>query len=423
MLNLSGLILRIQGQYQDAFLYGGVLYLVCDEHIRAIDFVKLIEDMAPKNTSEKILFKYAFLHNDFFYKADNEFYDFFNIPSIRKFLQRTFDRIGEINIPLSKVGKHTIFIKGHNHPGVIHLEVYKNTIFLSDDSGTYAYKKARNKLRKTGYKIIESPAVQITAELGNTIYFACAEKGLISAYIPWLSNGTYWGDEDWAEQIDTVNKPIISVDCAYRDLLLRDINNNYLYGYDLNWNADKRYDEQHGRQYDPERRRYREYSTVTPEPLKAVDFASSLKTRLLTLKKNNLSIYRLNFDDRRKSRQAELDYDEEEGWQNQSSLTDLENTYIYSGYQTVFGLVLDTDKGTIVIDDDCDSNRNLVIRRISKDENVKVRHFYRSINYSHIIANIKNNRIELYSDLTDYFFPKEKKKLRRIVTRREALQG
>ena len=82
-----------------------------------------------------------------------------------------------------------------------------------------------------------------------------------------------------------------------------------------------------------------------------------------------------------------------------------------AGFQTLFGLVLDTSKGTFVLDDDLDSE-NLVFRMISEGENAKVRHFYRAKFYSHVLANIKESFVEMYGDLSDYFFPKEKKNIR-----------
>jgi hypothetical protein len=425
MHHLNGLLLRLKGQIHDAFLYSGNLYLADDERIRVINFVNLIENIAPDSTAKRVLFKYAFLHNDFFYKADNEFYDFFNIQEIRNFLRSNFDQIGEILIPPKIFEKNVICDFEHEHPGIIHLEVYKNTIFLSEEKGTFAYQIKRNRISNNSVKLFDWPAVHIAAELGNTVYFACAEQGLISAYIPWFSEGPpiTSKNQDWAEHIHKVNKPIISSDMAYRDLVIRDIKNNYYYGYDTSWIKDKTVSEQReSEDLDfSERRNYHSYDVISTDFLGSVDFASSTRARILTIKGKNVCVYGMNYQDRIESKKPVASYRQQESWSDQSALRRLEKNYIYSGYQTVFGLVLDTTSGTLVLDDDFDSKHKLLVRKISRDENVKVRHFYRAINYSHIVVSIKNNHIEFFSDLTDYFFPKEKKKIRKIISRREAI--
>ena len=84
---------------------------------------------------------------------------------------------------------------------------------------------------------------------------------------------------------------------------------------------------------------------------------------------------------------------------------------------------MDTDIGTIVLDDDLNNPENLEAALISRGENVKLRHFYRSINYSHILLNIKNKHIEIYADLSDYFFPIGRKLIRRHITRYQAINS
>ena len=412
MYNLSGLALKFDGEYNDSFLYSGKLYLVDDETIAVIDFEKLIHSIAPENIDRRILFRYAFLNNSFFYKADNDFYEFFNMPAIRRILQSSFDKIGDTHINRADIEKHTIIRVKHDHPGILHFEVYKNSVFLSDDSGTFSYRILRDNKLMRKHQIFDFPAVHISAIIGDIVYFSCAQKGFYIAEFEFLKDR----DRTLAERaIGRIDKQVICSELAYNDLILRDITDHFSYEFNTSWMGNI-----NRRELSAEERVSSFEESPSNGILSDAKFVSSNANRLIKFSEKKIKLYKMDYDRRMGSEfQRSIFYDELDSWENVLGSV-AEN--VYSGFQTVFGVVLDTDEGTIVVDDNPEGS-SLIIRNISPGENVKVRHFYRSINYSHIIVSIKNESVEIHSDLTDYFFPRDKKRIRRHIPRRQALQS
>lgn len=410
MRNLTGLLLTIDGEFNDAFLYGDSLYLIDDTHLAVVDFHKLVESVSPEDPDKRVLMRYAFLRNDFFYKADSDFYDFFNLSAIKRFLESTFASLRSFMVNPAKLNKCTKTLFDHDHPGALHLEVYKSNVFISSDKGTFSYRSLASDGLKRKQSLLEFPAMHISAVLGETMYFSCGHNGFHIIEFSNLRERSAVLSRSAKSSLETF---ALSSDFAYRDVIIRDIENHFTYVADTSWNSFV------SRRELSSEERVASYRTLRNQDfLKEAHFASSSGNRLIVFSNGQIILHRMEYRDRERDTSFEsFHYSPGSQWNNILSL----GFEIFSAYQTVFGLVLDTNDGTVVVDDDPDDPEHLVKRTISKDENVKVRHFYRSINYSHIVLSIKNNRLEIFADLTDYFFPRDKKAIRRIIPRRQAM--
>ena len=396
-LKRKGLLLRLPGEYNDAFLYGKELYLLSDENLIVINFVKLISDI-DINDDQKTLCYYAFTNNDFFYKADNIFYDFFQISKIKEFLLESFHKIQEYLNSEIDFTKYIIAKCPHRHPGAYHLEIYKNTIFISSDNGVFAYKFINNNLLLET-NILDFPAYQITATVGNNVYFCCGENkfNIISFDFDNL-NELNKGSIKYRKELEIM---ATGIGFHYTDMLIKDLNDEYHYQYDT-------------LMFDINRQNYSiekingAYKEIESNLFKDSKYINFDNNRMLKYgNDNSLRLYKINYTNKKRTDKIE-DYIIE----NLSWKINIPNK-IYEGYRTVFGYAVDTDKGTYILDDNDNGNSKPLFYPISAGENVKIRHYPRAINYSHILMNIKNKYIDLYSDLTDYFFPKENKLLRK----------
>lgn len=411
MRTLKGLSLRIDGEYNDTFLYGDKLYLITDEELKVVNFHRLISDISPKDPDQRVLFRYMFLYNNFFYKADTDFYEFFNMSSVKRIIKSALDKIGNKAIHNQDLENNIDGIYKHSHPGITHFEIYKNTIFLSNEHGTFCYKIIPNKKLVRKLQIFEYPSVHISAVVGNTVFFSCANNGV---YIIEFDNIKDRSKTLSVTAVGKVDIPGISIDLAYQDLVIRDIGNNYHYGFNTLWGKDSDRTE-----YSPDQR-VSSYETINGgDVFFKSNFISSNANRLIEISEDNIAMMKMNYSERMANFQdKQFFYSESASWKNNFQMLQGD---IYSGYQTVFGLALDTNYGTIILDDNIANSTTLDSYVISEGENLKIRHFYRSVNYSHIMISIKNDCIEIYSDLTDYFFPKEKKQMRKGITRKQAM--
>lgn len=417
MHNLDGLTLHFDGYYNDAFLYSHYLYLVDDEDITVINFIDLIEDIAPIDPDQRILFRYAFINNSFFYKADSDFYEFFNMPTIKKFIRSAFDKIGDMKIEKNTIEKHIKSRIKHDHPGVLHFEIYKNNVFISNESGTFAYKILDKPKLMRKCHIFEYPSVHIGALTGDTIYCSCVENGFNIVSFDHIKQKNHSLS---VKAINNIDKKAVNIDSIYRDFILRDVDNKYYYEFDTLWGSGM------------------DLSNVTPEErldsfqtlsdnsaFSNSSFVSAAGNRIINFSNNDIELLKMDYNSRTnvitdQAKEQKFYFNPINRWKSPYYSNE---SPVYSGFQTVFGLVLDTDEGTFVIDDNEDDKKILNKRNISIGENVKVRHFYRSVNYSHLVINIKNESIEFFSDLSDYFFPKEKKMIRKSIARAQAMNS
>lgn len=405
MLNIKGLKIKFPGEYNDAFLHGDALYLIDDKYFYIVDFRKLIETSIPDDPEIRILCRYAFLNNDFFYKADNDFYDFFNLPTIRKYLMSNFDKLRNIQLNSTSLNKYIKDKCEHRHRGAYHIEVYKNIIFISSDKGVFSYTFLNGKLLRES-NLLPYPAYQINANYDNNIYFCCAENHLNILHFDTLSGQRCLSD--WKNNI--IKNKAISLDFSYSDLLVRDIDKNYHYECDsLLMNGVDR------KLLTSEEKIYA-YKEKSGDLLKNAKYITCNLNRMVKVTDSKIELFKLDYETRKIPEKNLDDYFESyHFWSIPRKINE-----IHDGFQTVFGYILDTDIGTVVLDDNLNDTDHLETALISRGENVKLRHFYRSINYSHLLLNIKNSHIEIYADLSDYFFPMGSKVLRRHITRYQA---
>lgn len=405
---INGLNISISGRYNDAFLYENNLYLIDDEYLYIVDFCDLVISLIPdKNQEAKVLYKYAFLHNDFFYKSDNDFFDFFNMPKVKNFLIKEFSRFSKRKFNIKDIGKYIKKRIKHNHKGAYHLEIYKHKMFISSDIGVSTFTVSDDHVYHEN-TLLEFLAYNIYASYGNNVYFCCGDDGVNILRFEEINSKS-------AMNI-AANKKIdvkaLSLDFCYSDFVVKEIGNRYGYIAD-----DKFGHGEEKRDYGPQENvdcyNYRETTIMD-----SAAFISVQGNKFIRGKDKSISIYKLNYEYRK------------------NNIDDIDNTFellytfkcnyngdIFDTFQTVFGLVVDTEKGTFVIDDDLDDSTSLNCYMISNGRNVKIRYFGRSINYSHILLNIKDESIDIYSDLTDYFFPKDKKKIRKGISRYKAMRG
>lgn len=282
MRTLKGLTLRINGEYNDTFLYGDKLYLVTDDELIVVNFHDLIADIAPKNPDQRVLFRYMFLYNNFFYKADSDFYAFFNMSPVKRIIQSALDKIGNKNINRRDLENNTDGIYKHNHPGIMHFEIYKNSIFLSNEEGTFCYKIIPNEKLMRKLHVFEFPAVHISAVVGNTVFFSCANHGVYINEFDYLKDKSKTLSVVASGKIDI---PGISIDLAYFDLVIRDIENNYYYEFNTLWG--KKLDRN---EYYPDKR-VSSYQTINGgNVFSQSNFVSSNANRLIEISEDNISI-------------------------------------------------------------------------------------------------------------------------------------
>ncbi len=409
MFDIKGLKLKIPGQFNDAYLYGDKLYLIDDEYFYILDFKKLINNIVPDDPEIRILCRYAFLNNDFFYKADSDFFDFFNMPTIKKFLLKQFESMQNLNLTKTTFKKFIIQRLKHSHIGAYHLEVYKNNIFISSDKGVFSYIFLNGKLLRES-KLLDFPAYQISANYGNNVFFSCGEEGLNILNFDNLNRRNRLDISD----SNKIENATISIDFAYSDIIVKDINSKYHYQLDKTLIDDDR-------QHISPRERIYLYEKLEDPFLEKVQVITASGNKLLKIKDNSIELFKIDYEVRKEhtsNMNIEDFYDSVFKWTMPRKINE-----VYDGFQTVFGYILDTDKGTLVIDDDSEEDNKIKAYILSKGENVKIRHFYRSINYSHLLLNIKNNFLDIYADLSDYFFIPSQKKIRRNITRRQAMRG
>ena len=202
----------------------------------------------------------------------------------------------------------------------------------------------------------------------------------------------------------------LNLNFAYSDLLVRDIHNNYHYELDstLLDGVDRKTVLSEDKIY--------AYKETYGNLIKKAKHITCNLNRMVKIVDEKIELYKLDYNSRKTPNSKLDDYFEMyKEWKLPRKINE-----IHDGFQTVFGYILDTDIGTIVLDDNINDTEHLEAALISRSENVKLRHFYRSINYSHLLLNIKDNKIEIYTDLSDYFFPINRKVIRRHITRRQA---
>jgi hypothetical protein len=420
-LGMDELRVHFEGKYDDVFLYGDELILINDDALTFVDYAGLIKSLTEGySTDVKAIARYALYRNDFFYDKTSALYDFFQLSYVRKGLFRAFKKLKKIEIGKRLLKKHTNRAYPNIFPGVLHLEVYNHNVFVSNDNGTFLFKYAYSDKNKSQL-ITTHSAVNMSALYGNEIKLACAHGGLKIVEFENLKLDRAVSKIDHVEEYQS--SPIM-IESAYQDFLVRNIDDSYEFRLNSIW------DKQTGTKENSPQEKAAAYkkidlvSTEGDDVLSALSFATAAGNRLITIKNSKTQLFTMNYKYRTEEipnlfKEDEVPesaplYTETVSWKTPNNIS---KTRVYSGHQTVFGLVIDTDNGTYVIDDKLDEQhrsfeQELKVRLISKGENLKVRHFYRARNYSHVIANIKDDHVELYSDLTDYFFPKKNKKIR-----------
>lgn len=404
MLDIKGLKLKIPGQFNDAFLYGDKLYLIDDDYFYTVDFKKMVNSLIPDDLETRVLCRYAFLNNDFFYKADSDFYDFFNLPTIKRFLISQFESMRNLKVSEAVLKKYLISKYKHFHIGAYHLEVYKNKIFISSNRGVFSYQLINERLLRESI-ILEFPAYQISANYGNNMFFSCGEQGLNIANFESFISGRCLN----VSKRNSINNKAISIDFAYSDLIVKDIDSRYYYQLDTTFsNAIERGSV-------PSQEKIYSYEKLEGSFLENAKVITAYRNKLVKIEDNEIELFKIDYNIRKeKSQHLEFKdfYDSIFKWKLPRKVNE-----VYDAFQTVFGYILDTDQGTLVLDDDPESDISLKAYILSRGENVKIRHFYRSINYSHLLLNIKNNYLDIYADLSDYFFMSSQKMIRRHITR------
>ena len=322
MLDIKGLKIKLPGEYNDAFLYGDALYLIDDKFFYVVDFQKLIESSIPDDPETRVLCRYAFLNNNFFYKADNDFYDFFNLPTIRKFLMSSFDKMRDIRLNSTSLKKYLKSKCSHTHRGAYHLEVYKNIIFISSENGVFSYSYMNGKLLRES-NILPYPAYQINANYGNNMYFCCAENNLNILHFDTLTTNRCL--DDWKTHI--IKNKALSLDFSYTDLLVRDINNNYHYEYDSLF-----MDGIDRKNITSEEKIYA-YKEKSGNLLKNAKHITCNLNRMLKIINDKIELYKLDYKSRKTPEKKLDDYFESHNlWEIPRKINE-----IHDGFQTVFG--------------------------------------------------------------------------------------
>lgn len=410
MRHLDGLRIRIEGEYQDAFLYGPHLFLLTDELLEVVDFPHLVDRVLKGSAEDKVLYRYAFLKNDAFYDEGHLLHDFFGIGHIKTFLLKTYEKARKTDVSREHLARSCVAKFHHKHPGALHLEIYRNNVFVSGERGTFAQAFTGPSTLSDERMVFEFPAVHISANVGSLVYFACGHNGLI---VTDFERARGHGGAARLSSFQEYEERAISTELAYSDFVCRTIANAYTYRMNSLRGTHQRPSE-----HSPEEK-VRAFAELeirdsADEPVLAnADYVSTYGKRIVRLDKTKLTIFHMDY----KQRMAAVDKNtgESDFFRRVSAVElpeDLEIGPVYSGFQTVFGLVLDTDAGTAVLDDDPRGNAPLRMRTISKGENVKVRHYYRSRNYSHLVVSVKEDCLDVFSDLTNYFFPRARKNLR-----------
>lgn len=421
MRDLTALKLIIEGEFNDIFLYGDELFLIDDDFLRIVSFNTLVHELSPPDPDDKVLFHYAFLQNDFFYRADSDFFAFFQMSFIRNHLEKRFRQMTKVEIPASFIERHTTALIPHSHPGVLHLEVYKSNVFLSDDLGTFSYRILNQKLLRKSH-LLPFPALHMSALVGDRMFFSCGNNGLIVAELAGLRERAKKLDFSAHRKFEV---SALSTETAYQDFIIRTVDDEFQYNFNALWSSEK----SNFTEATPKDRVAAYHSKTVldqekNEVMAGAQFVSSTGNRLIKLQGDHCHLYKMNYLRRLGMgggvQTISFEDNEDQFYELKHSMPcpiNFHTKRAFSGFQTVFGLVLDTDEGTIALDDTPSFSEDAILekRLISHGENVKVRHFYRSTKYSHIVASVKEGSVELYSDLTDYFFPKDQKRIRMLL--------
>lgn len=419
MFDIRNLSITIEGKYEDCFLYNDRLYLVDNRFIQIVDFEKLIDKLAPKSNDQKLLYSFAFYKNDLFFEGQTFANTLLNMSFVRDKLTKVFKKLQKKEVSENLLKKCVIEKIEHGLHGILHFEIYKGKLFASNDKGLFVLRLNNKRIEKRAVQISEDRVLHISASYGSELK--------ISAGLGGYSIFDFDSFKNAIPSIKDIQRdksiPTIETELSYKDFFVRDINNKLSYIYNVYWkkrNFD--YDfapfSEDDESLEPSIQKYKTAKLFDNKGnilLEGNDYSTVLNHRLLTFNNEKLKIYKMNYRHRERF-DAEENISELDHF-SLDQVFDIKGDQlsgkIYKTFQTLFGFYIETDKGLYCIDDNPESREpSIYCKRIVREPIFKIRHFYRSLRYSHILAIIKENKLELQADLTDYFFQKSKKKLR-----------
>ncbi|MFV8257517.1 hypothetical protein ACNQKP_06920 [Bdellovibrio bacteriovorus] len=423
MLDLKSLKLKIEGQFDDCFLHGDYLFLVDRKNLYQIDFTKLIRNLAPTSPDKKLLYEFAFCRNDLFFQGQTFANTLLSLSFVKDNLKRIYGKISELTLSWNDVSKFLSHpAVPHESPGILHLEIYKGKVFFSSDEGVFNFKYKNKRSTSRKQLLCNDRALHIGANTGNDLIISGGHSGTKRIHIDNFTASVL------ITSIDTIDDaPCLESEMVYQDFVSRDLDNRLSYFINDDWKP-SRSASRSGRQQRISQQKkdsFRKVNVLTEENSTLFtsedSYYMAVNSRIVDLKSNKVKIYKLNWKNReefaeRKKLKKKRDFSNIvlfEKPKEFSLIGDNINGQIFKVYQTSFGLIVETDKGLYCVDDtNSPQHQELTSNVISKDETLKVRHFYRSQRYSHILAIIKENHLEIQADLSDYFMNPKLKNIR-----------